>query len=150
MIRSACARSCSTHQARSSKAAESNSKFLNGFVERDPLLTLLCFQQAAPHRFRLQEVGRFPFGFDVAPKGDRNNHGGGLTAFRSGSLVDAPLLPAGGSSSFSTSGGGPFPVRIRCRAKGRSEQSRRWAHRFHWRRTGSQHPASSSVYSFRA
>src|ERR1035438_1574045 len=81
MIRSACARSCSTHQARSSKAAESNSKFLNGFVERDPLLTLLCFQQAAPHRFRLQEVGRFPFGFDVAPKGDRNNHGGGLTAF---------------------------------------------------------------------
>src|ERR1035437_5498103 len=80
MIRRACARSCSTHHARSSNAAASNSKFLNGFVKREPLLTLLGFKEAALHRLRLQQVSRFPFGRDVAPQRDRHNHGGRLAA----------------------------------------------------------------------
>ena len=55
-MRRACARSCSTHHARSSNAAASNSKFLNGFVKREPLLTLASLEEAALHRFRPQQI----------------------------------------------------------------------------------------------
>lgn len=44
-------RSCSTHQAKSSKADGSNSKFLKGSVERDSFLSLFSFQKAALHVF---------------------------------------------------------------------------------------------------
>src|ERR1017187_10563128 len=80
MIRRACARSFSTHHARSSNAAGSNSKFLYGFVKREPLLTLLSFKEAALHAFRLQQVSRFPLGSDVAPQRDRHNHSSRLAA----------------------------------------------------------------------
>src|ERR1019366_1439224 len=80
MIRRACARSCSTHHARSSNAAASNSKLVNGFVQRDPLLAVLRFQEAALHGFRHQQVSCFPFRFDVAPNRDRHNHRSRLAA----------------------------------------------------------------------
>src|ERR1035437_3066045 len=110
MIRRACARSCSTHHARSSNAAASNSKFFNGFVKREPLLTLLRLKDAALHGFRLQKVSRFPFGFNVAPQRDRHNHGSRLAAligdildlrFRGGGWPCESLgLPASNGARF--------------------------------------------------
>ena len=43
-MRRALFRSCSIHQAKSSKAATSNSKFLTGFLKWDSVLTFLRFQ----------------------------------------------------------------------------------------------------------
>src|ERR1035441_2785253 len=80
MIRRASVRPCSTHPARSSNASASNSKFLNGFVKREPLLTFLRCKQAALHRLRFQEVSCLPFGRDVVPQRDRHNHGSRLAA----------------------------------------------------------------------
>src|SRR5438876_11889960 len=77
-MRRAIARSCSTHHARSSNAAASNSKFLNGCLEREPLLTLLRFEKTALHRVRLEEVRRFPLGFYLSPPRDGNDNGGRL------------------------------------------------------------------------
>lgn len=54
IMRSACARSCSTHQARSSNPATSNSKLLNGCLERETGLPLGRLQEAILHRFTLQ------------------------------------------------------------------------------------------------
>src|SRR5438876_4515568 len=86
-MRRAIARSCSTHHARSSNAAVSNSKFLNGCLERETLLTLLRFEKAALHRVRLEEIRRFPLGFDLAPQ--RNGHdNGGLLAVLVGDELD--------------------------------------------------------------
>src|SRR5712692_9317312 len=78
IMRRAIARSCSTHHARSSKAAASNSKFLNGFLERETFLTLLRFEKSALHRVRLEEVRRLPLGFYLAPKSDGHDNGGRL------------------------------------------------------------------------
>ena len=72
---------CPTHRhARSSNAAASNSKLLNGFVQCETLLALLRFYEAALHRLRLQKVGRFPLGFDLAPQRDRHDRGSWLAA----------------------------------------------------------------------
>src|ERR1035437_2850709 len=61
--------------------------------------------------------------------------------------ADVPSLQAGGASSSPISGGELSRVRTRCRATKRSAQSRQSARRSHWRRTGFQLPASSTVYS---
>ena len=66
MMRSLCPIILHPH-ARSSNAAASNSKFLDGLVKRETLLTLFRLKEAALHRFRFQEISRFPFGFDLAP-----------------------------------------------------------------------------------
>jgi len=52
MIRSACARSFSTHQARSSKADE----FLNHRLERESLPALSRSQQPLLHRLGLEQI----------------------------------------------------------------------------------------------
>ncbi len=79
MIRSACVRSCSTHHAKSSNAAGSNSKLFKRFLERDAALTLFSFQQTLSHHRTLQQVGRFDFGLDLSPQLDRYDHAEGLT-----------------------------------------------------------------------
>src|SRR5882672_2117667 len=67
-MRSALLRSCSTHQAKSSKAAGSNSKLLAGFVKADPFLTILSLQESSLHILALKQVGGFSFRFDFTPQ----------------------------------------------------------------------------------
>ena len=81
MMRTACARSCSTHHARSSKAEESNSKLLNDSLERKPVLALGRRQQALLHRFRLQQICSFPLRGDLPPHFDGNEYSGRLPGF---------------------------------------------------------------------
>src|ERR1035438_3183213 len=76
MILSACARSVSTHHARSSKAEGSNSKLLNHTLARQIGWTLLGSQQALLHRLGLEQVCRLPLRFDFAPEPNRDNDGG--------------------------------------------------------------------------
>ena len=59
-------------------APASNSKFLDGLVKGETLLTLLRPQEAAFHGFRSQEIHRFPFRFDLPPQRDRHDHRGRL------------------------------------------------------------------------
>src|SRR5947207_3241102 len=73
MRRSAFLRSCSTHQARSSRAAASNSKLRTGFLDGETTLSVFGFQEALLHRFASQQVSRLPFGFDLMPQCDRHN-----------------------------------------------------------------------------
>src|SRR5882724_2580149 len=68
MMRRALLRSCSTHQAKSSKAAGSNSKLLAGFVKADPFLAILRCQQSPLHILALEQVGGFPFRLDFTPQ----------------------------------------------------------------------------------
>src|SRR2546425_13291686 len=79
MMRSACVRSCSTHQARSSNAATSNSKLLNDGLDRKPVLALLCLYKAALHRFGFQQIRCFTFRFNFPPELDGHDDGGRLT-----------------------------------------------------------------------
>src|SRR5450756_917193 len=69
---------------------------------------------------------------------------------RARALADAPSLPVGGASSSPISVGGPFPALTQCRATMISARSRQSARHSHWRRTGSQRPASFTVYSVSA
>jgi hypothetical protein len=66
--RSACARSCSTHQVRPSKAATSNSKLLNDRFEGEPRVAAGRLNKAIFHRLALQQVCRFPLLLDLAPE----------------------------------------------------------------------------------
>src|SRR5260370_26098062 len=80
MMRSACVRSCSTHQARSSSAAASNSKLLNDCLEGYTLLALRGLQEATLHRFGLEQVCGFPLRFNLSPEFDWHDDCGRLTA----------------------------------------------------------------------
>jgi hypothetical protein len=80
IMRSACARSCSTHQARSSNAATSNSKLLNGCLEPEPGLPMRRLQQAILHGFALQQVRGFPLRLDLPPEFDGHDDCGRLAA----------------------------------------------------------------------
>jgi hypothetical protein len=73
-IRSACARSCSIHQAKSSNAAESNSKLLNDSLERQPVPALRRGQQALLHRLRAKQICGFPLRGDLPPQLDGDDH----------------------------------------------------------------------------
>ncbi len=64
--------------ARSSKAAESNSKLLNGRLEWDSILALLRSQQAVPHRLGPKQMCRFALGFDFVPEFDGHDDTGRL------------------------------------------------------------------------
>src|SRR4028118_450809 len=74
MILSAFLRSCSIHQARSSKAAGSNSKLLADFIEGNPLGSLQCLVETLPHGFAPQKIGGFLLRHDLAPEIDRHDH----------------------------------------------------------------------------
>ncbi len=87
MIRSACALSCLTHQARSSKAEASNSKLLNDCLERNSGLTLCSLCQAFPHPYALQKICCFPFGFNFPPEFNGHDHRRWFTAL-AGDKVD--------------------------------------------------------------
>jgi hypothetical protein len=73
-IRQVRARSFSTHQAKSSNAELSNSKLLKDFLEGRPALTLLGFDETSLHRFALDQICSFPFGFDLALQSDGHNY----------------------------------------------------------------------------
>ena len=50
-------------------------QFVNHSIERESLLPLSGGQQALLHRFGLEQVCRFPLGFDFAPEFNRDNDG---------------------------------------------------------------------------
>jgi hypothetical protein len=79
ITRRASARSCSTHQARSSKPAGSNSKLLNRRLEWDSFLASLRSQKALLHSSGPQEVCGFPLGFYLMPELDWHDDGCWLT-----------------------------------------------------------------------
>jgi len=62
-----------TNQARSSKAAASNSKLLNGHLEGETLPALFRLQETTLHRFGLEQVCGFPLRFNFSPEVDRND-----------------------------------------------------------------------------
>ena len=88
IIHSGWVRSCSSHHARSSKAAGSNSKLLNNCLEWYAFPALLRFKQSTLHRIRLEQRCRFPLGFNLAPQGDRYDYG-----YRFATLVGYVLDP---------------------------------------------------------
>lgn|SRR5665213_188979 len=51
----------STHQARSSNAATSNSKLINGVLERQTCPPPGCLHEAIFHRFAPEQICSFPF-----------------------------------------------------------------------------------------
>lgn len=65
MILGACARFCSTHHARSSNAAASNSKLLNDRLDREPFVALLGLEQTPLHGVGLRQIGRLLLRFDL-------------------------------------------------------------------------------------
>src|SRR5712691_10464507 len=81
MMRNALLRSRSTHHAKSSKAAASNSKLLTGCLKRDPVLTLPRFHQTAFHRLTAQEIGGLSFGGNFTPQLNRDNDGDRVPLF---------------------------------------------------------------------
>src|SRR2546423_6994650 len=81
MIRSALPRSCSTHQAKSSNAAGSNSKLLAGFIERNSFLALFGFQQTTFHILAFQKVGCLPLRFDLTPEINRDDNADRVAVF---------------------------------------------------------------------
>src|SRR5260370_24359421 len=73
-ILSAILRSWAIHQARSSKAAESNTKLLTDNLEGDALVASEGGEQAFSHGLTLQQVGRLLLGDDLPPEVDGQDH----------------------------------------------------------------------------
>src|ERR1035438_5691302 len=92
-MRSACVRSFSTHQARSSNAATSNSKLLNDVLERQTGLPSGCLQEAIFHCFALQQICSFPFRLDLPPELDGHDDCGRFAAL-AGDNLDLPVRHA--------------------------------------------------------
>jgi len=74
-------RSCSIHQAKSSKAEASNSKLLNDSLERKPGAALRRGQKTRFHGLRFQQVCSFPFRSNLPPQFDRHDDGGRFPSF---------------------------------------------------------------------
>src|ERR1019366_1226545 len=80
MMRRACVRSCSTHQARSSNAAASNSKLLNDGLKRKTGLPLSRLQKAILHLGALQQVRGLALRLNLPPEFDWDDYGGRFPA----------------------------------------------------------------------
>src|SRR6266536_5023910 len=81
MMRNALLRSRSTHHAKSSKAAASNSKLLTGCLKSDPIVTLPRFQKTAFHGLTAQEIGGLSLGGNFTPQLNRDNDGYSIPLF---------------------------------------------------------------------
>ena len=138
MIRRAWVRSFSTHQARSSKAATSNSKLVNDVLEGQTCLPAGCLQEAIFHGFALQQICGFSLRFDLPPEFDRDDDRGRFTAlarnnldlcvchfFKSTSSVSWMPLPAGRTPALSRRLLPDPESGIACRARLRARSPRR-------------------------
>src|SRR5260370_20701786 len=68
-------RSFSTHQAKSSSAAGSNSKLRSDFFKRNSFAPALGLQETLPHDLAFQQIGGVSLGFDLPPKVNYHNPG---------------------------------------------------------------------------
>src|SRR5438132_407983 len=77
-MRKAFLRSFSTHQARSSTAAGSSSKFRADFLKRNPFSACLRLQKPLAHRLALEQIRGLAFRFDFPPEFNRYEYAYGF------------------------------------------------------------------------